>query len=124
MKHWTVEDAVHVNELPDINEHRLMRQLRDMLARIEMPNRTPAAEAMHTALVADLRTAGRASDALNALTEEQIVFAYGDVAWALQSGNALSFELPFGTTAIQESRERCRLAFRPTCWTPADPGCT
>lgn len=100
MKHWTIVEAAYTNKPLDLNEHRLACRLEEILVSLSMPNRTPAAAAVRDALLADMRTAGVSSAALNRLSIDQIAETYAGIMWALKTGDAGAFELPFGTTAF------------------------
>lgn len=104
MKHWKPAAGVPANDVLDINEYKLLTRLRELLAPFSMPNKTPAADAVHVALLADQRSAGLQTTALNSLTNDQLIDAYCHVVWALEHGNTPTCQLPFGTEARSRTK--------------------
>lgn len=104
MQHWKPEVIG-----PDLNELRLARRLSRYLAPLKMPNGTLPADAVHDALLADMREAGASTAALNALTDEQILNAYCAIVWEIDRGCGQQFTLPFGSTAVSTTPGTLRI---------------
>lgn len=104
MKHWNPGAGAAANDVLDINEYKLLMRLRELFATFSMPNKTPAADAVHVALLADQRSAGLQTTALNSLTNDQLIDAYCHVVWAVEHGNTPTCQLPFGTEARSRTK--------------------